>query len=969
MFVHTKGNSAAQGLTRRIRAWTGTPGRRGVASVLAMMFLILFGSLAAAMAIASKGNIKTASTHLHVSRAMGAAETGLAVARVRLAGAASRFVVSHSQVDADFGSKLWTGDTSGVGTVTVIPPPSGYSESQNPAGIAQALAHEHAADQNVVTGVAGDAPVISRAPTDADANIYQADGWVFTPAVKLESNAGNSRYGATLGYSIRYAPLLNGTDVRAIVTGYDFDDTRTGAPITRTIMQDFRITKRVDSAIVSPSRILIGKNVLINGDLGVRYTQVTENNGDPLIIRSDFFGLDATLDTKLSDFFTALKTYDVDGDNRLRLNNPTESAGMPSNTKDYDGDGTGDNAFADVTGDGYVDEFDIFITSFDTNRDGKVTLAASLTNGTPAQGKTAEFTLDDDLALLIDSAVPDRNKNGVYGWVDTNNNGRWDSGEAMNDYDQVAFTNRDQILGWRDGYVDKKDQYSKVRGRLVFKVTDAAWKTAQGDYGAKLRGPVKPAAGKAPRTFSADDSELPNITSDNFVDSESALRTAADGSTFASQVASNLGVAQNALPAYVETKASGTKRFFRLDADANFDGRPDNFASAYFEKMPFNAPTFSDWYYRPVYENMVFKDVKIPAGTNALFRNCTFVGVTYVQTDSSNGHVLFSEYGRLKLNTSDNKPEQLMSRMVYGDGAGETSYPTMLPSSATPPTAMILMSTTPMDKADIPANQVATTQGYSNLPDPLIVSGKRIIDTKSISNNLRFHDCLFVGSIVGDKPGTYTQVRNKLQFTGSTRFTDKHPDYPSNTSLNPDSIDVAEIAKSSMMLPNYSVDIGSFNSPTSQNVRLQGAIIAGVLDVRGNATIDGVLLLTYSPTKGQGPLRDALGNPIGNPANFNASLGYFGPGDGDSESLDPNTLPTVGGVKIVGYDLDGDGLADLGPTQTPTAAQLAAGATAVPFHGYGRINLNLDPDMILPNGITLPLKMDPVPGTYREGDL
>ena len=46
--------------------------RRGVVSVLSMMFLVLFGSLAAAMAIASRGNLQTAASHLHVMRAMGA---------------------------------------------------------------------------------------------------------------------------------------------------------------------------------------------------------------------------------------------------------------------------------------------------------------------------------------------------------------------------------------------------------------------------------------------------------------------------------------------------------------------------------------------------------------------------------------------------------------------------------------------------------------------------------------------------------------------------------------------------------------------------------------------------------------------------------------------------------------------------------------------------------------------------------
>jgi hypothetical protein len=83
--------------------------RRGVVSVVSMMFLILFGSLAAAMAIMSKGNIVTAATHQHVVRAMGAAETGLAVAQQRLREAASRFVVERGTVDAGFGNRLWAG--------------------------------------------------------------------------------------------------------------------------------------------------------------------------------------------------------------------------------------------------------------------------------------------------------------------------------------------------------------------------------------------------------------------------------------------------------------------------------------------------------------------------------------------------------------------------------------------------------------------------------------------------------------------------------------------------------------------------------------------------------------------------------------------------------------------------------------------------------------------------------------------
>ncbi|MEX0876146.1 MAG: hypothetical protein WD114_01695, partial [Phycisphaerales bacterium] len=147
-----------------------------------------------------------------------------------------------------------------------------------------------------------------------------------------------------------------------------------------------------------------------------------------------------------------------------------------------------------------------------------------------------------------------------------------------------------------------------------------------------------------------------------------------------------------------------------------------------------------------------------------------------------------------------------------------------------------------------------------------------------------------------------------------------------------------------------------------QNIMLQGAIIAGVLDARGNTTIDGALLLTFNPTHGEGPLLDVHGNPIGNPAGFNASLGYFGEGDGDYESVDPADLPIVGGVRIVGYDTTGDGLADVSYTEPQPA-----GSTPVPFNGFGKIRLRHNPDMRLPSGLMLPLSTPPVIGSYKEG--
>jgi hypothetical protein len=961
--------------TRKGRVRALFASRRGVASVLAMMFLIIFGSLVAAMGVASTGNVRTAATHLRVMRAMSAAETGLEVAEARLNEAAGRFIVAESDIDATMTTALWEGDAGVIGDHDVMPPPSGYSEGGLPSGVMEALVNHHKADQNIVTGSEFiDEPVSASAPADADTSVYSSTNWVYTPAIALEEPAVEGALPPA--YQIRYAPLADGEHIRIIVDGIVFDDMRSGQPIRRTISRDYRLVKTVDQAIISPSRIMIGKNVLVEGNLGARYTDVGYNNGDPLVLKSDFEGIEAGLDAKLQLLYDALADGDVDGDNRLRVGHPIEGAAVPAD-QDFDGDTTLDGAFDDVTQDGYVDEFDVFIRHFDVNGDGRVALSNALMEGTPAEaaGASPEFILDDDLALLIDSARPDRNRNGVYGWAEVNNNTFYDPDvEDPLDYDSYHGVYADVELGWRDGYIDVLDQYAKVSGRLMFTVSESDWVDEQGDYDSKLNGPISPESGESPLTFGADEDEVPLITVDSFSDTESALQAAADGDPFWTQVGSQLGASSADLLVWTTAMNSADPDapwFQAVWEDADYDGMPDNAPDAYFEKAPFNSPAFADWYYRPVFRNMTFRNVQIPVGLNGLFDNCTFVGVTYVRTHTENDHPHWTIYGKRQVDGGD--PEPLYPRTVWGDSGSEDPDEAYdgLPSTAIPPDQMLLRATSPLDKADVLDSEIASyaAADYDSLPEPLVIDGKRVTDTKKYSNNIRFHDCLFVGSIISDAPEVYTQVRNKLQFTGKTQFTTVHPELPDDGFYNPDDDDLEEIAKSSMMLPNYSVDIGSFNSPPDQNVNLNGAIVAGVLDARGNTTITGALLLTYAPEYGEGPLQDVFGNPIGNPAGFNATLGYFGPDDGDFESLDPNDLPEVGGVKITGWDLPPyDGIPDLPHDADPIAAQ-AAGGVIVPFYGYGRVVLRHDPNMTLPSGIRLPIRTRAASGTYREGGL
>ncbi|TVQ53369.1 MAG: hypothetical protein EA377_08150 [Phycisphaerales bacterium] len=762
-----------------------------------MMFLVIFGSLAAAMAVVAQGNMRSAQAGMQVSRAMSAAETGLVFGALRLERAAEQFVVDRGVIDEDFAERLWNGGPylPQHGSVE-SPGGSGY-------GIVNALEDKHLQDEHTIIADPGDQLLPS----------INEFGTLRTRPIALDADENSVPLPGAPHFRLKYEILTDG-NVRVTSQGVDGD-------IRRTLQMDFSIVKRIEYAVISPNRIMIGKNVLVEGPIGSLYGtkpgELGSPNSHPLRMHSDFYHLNPSLDNQLDQFFEAVTQYDVDGDGRLRPHHPVEGAGVAS------------LGVSDMTGDGYVDEFDLFLAHYGNGPE--VVYDADLAGG------SANFSDDPQLGRLIDLAIPDRDGDG-------------------------EITYRDTLLGYKDGKLNVLDRYAKVRGHLMFAITRDEWESAHNgfSYQEVVQGPIRPGPDQVPVRFGVGPDELREITTDMFNDSHSWFRNKAMGGLdFEGQVQAQGGTVPS--------------------------------SETIWEGVPYGSPAPYDYFERPVYENMTFTDVLIPKGTNALFKNCTFIGVTYIETATENGHANWNVAGSLEPHPTN--PNIYVPR-----------FP------------------------DLHAEY----------------EGVIVTDTKTHSNNIRFHDCTFLGSISGDRPLHYTHWRNKVQMTGETRFY-LDPD-DDDLALQPDASnlqsilnsfnpnDVEEMAKSSILMPGWSMDVGSFTSDPFASpedtpiIKLRGTIVAGILDIRGSADVHGTLLMTFRPENGKQPLMFNPSDCWSCLASFSTTIGYFGPEFGDYEGL--------------AFDDDD-------------------------FDGFGEIRLRYDPDAKLPDGIPWPIQVDALHQTYTEG--
>jgi len=158
-------------------------------------------------------------------------------------------------------------------------------------------------------------------------------------------------------------------------------------------------------------------------------------------------------------------------------------------------------------------------------------------------------------------------------------------------------------------------------------------------------------------------------------------------------------------------------------------------------------------------------------------------------------------------------------------------------------------------------------------------------------NNVRFENCQFDGVIVSDVPQEFKWKHNCLYFTGEATF--------NNTS---------DIPEATILAPHFNVNLGNTNPQQSDNNVITGAIVGGIVDVRGNAQVYGTIISMCDTTQW--------------------SSGY---------------------VTNIGATLDDGG------SETTEAGDV------------GTIDVTPDEEQMLPSGITSPIIIKPLYGTYSEG--
>ncbi len=748
---------------------------RGATLLLTLIYVLMFGALASSMVAFSQGNMAVEQAELDVNRAMSAAESGMSylLLQVRLAG--QPIISEGSIANMTTPSQIWSG-TNVEGTA-----------GNN--GIAVNLASAFNSSGALSTTVI--------APTGTNPlNI---------PAISIDpANAAPATFTLTVSWDASN-PVVSGPTSYAVLHCKSVGASNT---VSRAVTMDIWVQKTLKYAVYSNVAIQLGKNVRVVGDIASTYTGT--NKGPPVQMFSDFHYLPnlTSMDTDLASLRGLLATYDPLFTNRLNVSNPSSPAAVAAKNA----------GFADLNGDGYIDDYDIALQHLDSDATSSNPTASHIVPNdyvNPTTGKP----YDPDLWSLIDD--PMGHVNASTGLLPNGTNPPWN--------------------GYDDNVINNLDSYAKINGSVKMALTNAQWQAAAsgwqqwgdmsgGSAGTNFRdqfeGPIVGSDSTTPAVqfgvdFGSDQTLSPQDFDTSSYDSASKIPTT-------TAAVSGSSISNGTLTAAM---ANGGTVAEHSPADAT-----------------------SGWqatYARPVFQNMTFSNVRIPQGLNAKFINCTFNGYTSVKL---NTNIVQAGTSTTTSDPNDgmNWAKQVTSGTYTSDGVKTTVNGTTV--------------VTPLNSS----NSTAFKQG----------------------NNLHFSGCNFNGVVTADVPTAYTHFADSMEFDGITNF---------NNTVDP---------TVTIMAPNTNIEMGSFQNPGANPSTLVGVVVAGNVDIRGTASVDGSLIVT------------------GNGAT-NTTLGYFGSTD------QGHAVPSL--------------------SQLPSSANSA----------YGHLFFQMNPARGMPNGIAIPVICKPQYSTYQ----
>ncbi len=539
---------------------------RGIASLLAILFLAILGAFAVTMMSMTMKNTQMAYSQTGAERALMNAESGLRFMTWKFSTVTMPSTLIGVITDAQ-AKTLWP---------TVI--------------------------TNIKSDLTTNMPTVPKDNTDAD--------------------------GTASSTTLHIGPVACGNDIKFDVYAKPSPDYPTSSQVIqikaigqygsgtnqnkRVMTMNCLMQKNLRYGVVAKIPIQLGKNTLVEGDV---YYAAANSKGatvPPVLSVSDFRYTSGTtsdaLTTKIQTFQTFLaNTSNYNGvDNRVRPTDPAWPTLIAAGYSDYNGDG-------------YIDEYDIALKYFDSSGDHRIS--------------QSEFS----------SAAP--NDPNLFYVIDKSLGKPWASTDTPRQ-------------GYDDGYVDGLDPYAKVKGTiriwdsksaLASRIAPAfsggipdamqgVLASADGYTPAVLyeqNSTTDPAVTMTPSSFSmgpflalagtnAGSNSTPSATPSATVTTPTTARMYANTTVPISGTKSiNTGILKS--NALVTSWTSNSSTIASTSGSGS-----STVVLKVTENVPYGSTSPRSTVTRPVVTGINFKNCVIPRGTNALFVNCTFDGVTFV---------------------------------------------------------------------------------------------------------------------------------------------------------------------------------------------------------------------------------------------------------------------------------------------------------------------------------------------------